>query len=75
MVRTLSLGYQAGRRHRKHILGKTRQEVAQRLHRAQRALADGGSLAAERQTIATLLETWLRDSAARKVRPCTLERY
>jgi integrase len=71
----ITLDYQGGRRRRKHLYGRTRTEVAAKLQRAQRTLADGGVLAAERQTVATLLEAWLEDSAASRVRPRTLERY
>ncbi|OGO51923.1 MAG: integrase [Chloroflexi bacterium RBG_16_68_14] len=71
----LNLGYEGGRRRRKHLYGRTRGEVAQKLQRVQRTLADGGVLTAERQTVATLLEAWLSDSAASKVRPRTLQRY
>lgn len=71
----VSLGYADGRRQRRAFYGKSRQEVARKLGRAQRALADGLPLPSERQTLGTFLEDWLRDSAARKVRPRTLQRY
>lgn len=74
-VAALNLGYQGGRRNRKHYFGRTRQEAAQKLQRAQRALADGGALTSDRQTVSSLLEIWLRDSATERVRPRTLERY
>ena len=60
---------------RKAYYGKTRQEVAQKLVEAQKALADGLPLAGERQTTGAFLEAWLRDSAAPRVRPKTLVRY
>ena len=71
----VSLGYQGGRRRRKYLYGKTRAEVALKLQQAQRTMDDGGILPGERQTVETLLKTWLRDSAAPKVRPKTLVRY
>ena len=71
----LSLGYGGGRRLRKSVYGRSRSEAAENLRQAQRTLADGGMLSADRQTVATLLETWLKDSAAQKVRPKTLQRY
>ncbi len=74
-VAALNLGYQGGRRNRRHFFGRTRQEAAKKLQRAQRALADGGTLTAEGQTVGGLLETWLRESAASRVRPRTLDRY
>ena len=60
---------------RKPYYGKTRQEVAQRLVQAQKAIADGLPLAGDRQSTGAFLEGWLRDSAAKRVRPKTLVRY
>ena len=60
---------------RKSFYGKTRQEVAQKLHQAQRTLADGLPVAGGRQAIGAFLEAWLSDSAAPRVRPKTLVRY
>ena len=60
---------------RKAYYGKTRQEVARKLVKAQEALADGLPLSAERQTTGAFLNAWLRDSAAPRVRPKTLVRY
>ena len=71
----LSLGYQRGRRQRKYLYGRTRAEVARKLHEAQRTLSSGGILPAEQQTVKTVLETWLRDSAAQQVRAKTFQRY
>jgi integrase len=71
----LSLGYQGGRRRRKYLYGKIRGEVSRKLQEAQRTLSDGGILPGEKQTVQTLLETWLKDSAAQKVRSRTLQRY
>lgn len=71
----LSLGYQGGKRRRRSFYGKTRAEVARKLQEAQRTIGDGGILPGEQQTVETLLETWLKDSAAQKVRPRTLQRY
>jgi len=71
----LSLGHQGGRRRRRYFYGKTRAEVAKKLQEAQRTVSDGGPIPPERQTVATLLETWLENGAARRVRPRTIERY
>ena len=60
---------------RRTFYGKTRQDAAQKLLRAQRTIADGLPLAGERLTVGQFLEIWLKDSAARKVRPRTLTRY
>ena len=56
-------------------MARTRQEVAQRLVQAQKAIADGLPLAGERQSTGAFLEEWLRDSAAPRVRPKTLVKY
>lgn len=60
---------------RRSFYGKTRQDAAQKLLKAQRAIADGLPLAGERLTIGQFLETWLQDSVGRKVRPHTLRSY
>lgn len=60
---------------RKAYYGKTRQDVAQKLVQAQKAIAEGLPLAGGRQTTGAFLDSWLADSAAQKVRPKTLRRY
>lgn len=46
-----------------------------KLREAQRTLSDGGILPTEQTNVETLLQTWLKDSAAQTVRPRTLTRY
>jgi integrase len=60
---------------RRAYYGKTRAEAAQKLLRAQAAIATGLPLAGERLTVGPFLEAWLRDNAAHKVRVKTLVRY
>jgi integrase len=72
---TVNISYEGSRRRRKSFYGSTRAEVARKLQAAQRALADGLPLPGERQTVGQVLQAWLRDSAAWKVRPRTLQRY
>ena len=60
---------------RRTFYGKTRQEAAQKLLRAHRALADGLPLAQERTTVRQVLDRWLEDVASYKVRARTLRRY
>ena len=60
---------------RRAFYGKTLEEARNKLRRAQTAIADGLPLPGERLTTRVFLETWLRDSAARKVRPKTHLRY
>ena len=69
--------YQLARRGsgRRSFYGRTRQQAHQRLLVAQKTIADGLPLAAERQTTGQYLESWLQDSVGRKVRPHTLRSY
>ena len=60
---------------RKAYYGQTRHEASQKLQEAQRMIADGLPLSGERQSIGAFLESWLRDGAAKRVRPKTLGRY
>lgn len=60
---------------RRHFYAKTRAEVAQKLRSAQDAQQHGLPLDAARTTVAAFLDSWLRTSAARKVRPRTLNGY
>jgi integrase len=60
---------------RRSLCARTRQEVAKKLQQAQRTIAEGLPLAGERQTVGDFLASWLKDSAAHKVRPKTLRRY
>ena len=69
------LGYAGGRRRRKAFYGRTRKEVADKLVTALRARQQGLPILSERQTTGAFLESWLRDSAAPKVRPKSLVRY
>ena len=60
---------------RRAFYGRTRQEAANKLLKAQQNLSNGLPVAGERQTTGAFLETWLQNSAAQKVRPKTLRRY
>ena len=53
----------------KAYYGRTRQEAAQKLVRAQKHIADGLPLAGERQRTDAFLGAWLLNSAAQRVRP------
>ncbi len=74
-VASLDLGWQDGKRKRKHYLGKTRAEVHKKLVKAQRDLEQGIFPASDRLTVGTYLETWLEQCAKPKVRPLTYESY
>ena len=60
---------------RRTFYGKTRAEAHSKLQTAQRALTNGLPLVGELETCESFLQRWLRDTATRKVRPRTLERY
>ena len=60
---------------RRAFYGKTRADAANKLQRAQTAIANGLPLAGERLTVGPFLEAWLNDSAAHKVRVKTFVRY
>lgn len=65
----IDLGYENGKRRRKAIYGKTRKEVAQKLHAALKAKQDGVIFVPENQNVATYLADWLE-----AVRPTVRER-
>lgn len=72
----VDLGVQGGKRVRKAVYGRTRAEVQQRLRQLLATRDQGRPLPrAETLTVATFLDRWLTDVAARRVRPRTLERY
>jgi integrase len=64
-----------GRRARRSLLGRSRGEVRDRLQAALRAEASGLALPAERQTVGTFLDDWLREAARPTVRPNTYRSY
>src|SRR5664279_1090697 len=55
----LELGYEGGKRNRKYICGKTRQDVQRRLAQARRQLEEQGTLGDDRQTVSAFLTRWL----------------
>jgi integrase len=67
---------EAGKRRRKSIYGRTRQEVARRLTQALRDRDQGLPIRMdERTTVAAYLEAWLRDTVRPSVRPMTYVSY
>jgi integrase len=60
-VAVIHLGYEEGKRARKYLYGKTRQEVADKMRTALREQDAGKDLAAPSQTVRQFLETWLTD--------------
>ena len=60
---------------RKWIYGKTRREVADRLTKIQRDVAEGRSVVNERLTVAQYLNRWLYEVAKQRTRPMTWRGY
>lgn len=72
---TLQLGWRDGKRQRKFVYGKTRQEVQVKLGKARRQLEDTGTVGDDRQTVETFLNRWLTDAAEPTVAPSTYQSY
>jgi integrase len=75
-VARLHLGYERGRRRRKHLYAHTRREALDKLDRARHDRKLGlGFSGNERQTVAQFLDRWLIDAARPSVRPRTYATY
>ncbi len=71
----LNLGWENGRRIRKHLYGATAAEVQDKLLKARSDHSRGLPVTVERQKLAHYLERWLEDSAKVSTRPRTHGRY
>ena len=72
------VGIENGRRRMKYFMGRTREDVTDALNRALGKVAAGDAASVttdERLTTRSFLERWLRDVAAARVRPRTLDGY
>ena len=69
----IDLGYVNGKRKRKSLYGKTREEVAKKLTRALADHQRGLPLPDERLTVEQFLHRWLEEVACPSVRPRTYE--
>lgn len=72
-VSEVDLGYQGGKRARKTVYGKTRQEVKVQLDEIKRQLAQG-TFVDSKLSVGDYLETWLKEVEGR-VKPRTTELY
>lgn len=72
---SIDLGYRNGRRRRKHIYGKTRKEVAEKLKVALRDQQRGVLNAGEDQTIGEFLDAWLEQNVKVTNKPSTYKSY
>jgi hypothetical protein len=70
----VDLGWAGGKRQRKFLYGKTRQEVARKLAAAVKAHQDGMPMSNERITVEAFLQDWLT-SARASARPKTWHTY
>ena len=70
----VDLGWAGGKRQRKFLYGKTRQEVARKLAAAVKAHQDGMPMSNERITVEAFLKDWLTSTRA-TVRPKTWQTY
>lgn len=61
--------------HRRAFYANTRQEAAQKLLKAQKAVSDGIPLPPERQSLDKYLDYWLIESVKSTVRPYTFQSY
>src|SRR5580692_10792223 len=75
-VSSLSLGYDVqGKRKRRYVYGKTKQDVQERLRQAQNDAANGWSLDTEALTLGQFLNRWLETTAKPRLKPTTAVRY
>ena len=72
---SISLGYDAeGKRRRRTIYGKTKQEVKQKLMQLQRDAAAGMITATDKTSVADFIDQWIAD-AEKNHAPSTIDRY
>ena len=67
----VSVGYRSGKRKRKQLYGKTREEVQRKLTKTLNDQQFGLPIAAERQAVAAFLTRWLEGTAKPRLRPRT----
>ena len=70
-VASVDLGWDAGRRRRKSVYGKTRTDVAARLTKLLAEQQNGRPAVPEALTVGSFLESWLEDAIRPRVRPKT----
>jgi integrase len=72
---SIDLGYINGKRRRKQLSGKTRQQVAAKLKAALKAQEAGMNLATETQTVGGFLSRWLDTVVVPTRKPTTVSSY
>src|SRR6266487_3973765 len=71
----LDLGYQTGKRIRKKVEGKDRNDVMHRVAELRRKHDAGIDITKKPQTVAAYLETWIAEDFAPNARPKSVETY
>jgi integrase len=75
-VGSISLGYDGtGKRRRRTVYGKTKQEVQESLRKLQSDYATGKLADATKMPVGEYLQRWLEHTVAERARATTLERY
>ncbi len=74
-VGVINVGYEGGKRRRKHFYGDTRRQVAQKLRAGLSQQAGGLPLPDERTRMGSYLQMWLDEVAAPRLRPSTFASY
>lgn len=74
-VGSAHMGYEPGRRVRKHVFGKTRAEVVEKLKPLLKARDDQRPVPDARLKLGTFLRTWLEDVARPSIRASTYSSY
>ncbi len=74
-VGSLNLGWENGKRKRRHFYAATAEEVRDDLLKARSDQSHGLPVSVERQTVTEFLDRWLEDSVKPSVRPATHQQY
>src|SRR5687767_119940 len=72
---SINMGWEGGKRKRKHFLARTRREVQEKLTRALHDKQVGLPVAPERQSMGKYLQMWLEEAVKPTVRPKTYVSY
>lgn len=72
---SVHLGYEGGKRKRKHFLGHSRKEVQEKLNEALAKMSQGLPIATKRQSVAQYLDDWLQNAMQLAVRVRTFDSY
>ena len=74
-VGSLNLGWEDGKRKRRHFYAATAAEVRDELLKARSDQSHGLPVSVERQTVKEFLDHWLAESVKSSVRPATYQQY